>query len=552
MFKPSAVCAAIAVLAAAPLAHAAPASSQDAAARIDQVLSATYKADAPGVTVIVVKDGKTLLRKAYGLADVKDKRPLAADTPMRLGSITKQFTSTAILMLVDEGKIKLDDDISVYLPDYPTQGKKITIEHLLTHTSGIVSYTGKPNYMAGMQKDLTVQQMVDSFKNDPLEFAPGSRYKYNNSGYFLLGAIIEKVSGQTYDKFVEQRIFVPLGMRRSAYEGHERDKAPRALGYSGAPGGFEPAAPLSMTQPYAAGSLVSTVDDLARWDAAVSSGKLLKAASWQRAFTPYTLSSGSSTGYGYGWETGTLRGAQMIGHGGGINGFNTYALRLPAEKLYVAVLSNADSGLQPASEAAYKAAAIAIGKPFPDYKEVKLDAKVLDAYAGVYRVEGNDTRTVRRDGDHLVIQRAGRRPVTLLAHSENGFFIPDSLQSFEFTRDAQGKATQLVAHLPTADQLNPRIGDAPPQRVAVKIDNAKFDAYAGRYQLAPSFVIELSRDGDRYWTQASGQGKVEVFALNERTFFSNAVDAELRFDDAAPGQLVLAQGGRELKGAKLP
>jgi CubicO group peptidase (beta-lactamase class C family) len=552
MFKPSPVCAAIAVLLAAPLVHAAPDATPDVAARIDQVLASTYKADAPGATVIVVKDGKTILRKAYGLADVERKLALAPDTPMRLGSITKQFTSTAILMLVDEGKIKLDDDITVYLPDYPTQGKKITIEHLLTHTSGIVSYTGKPGYSGAMQKDVTVQQMVDSFKNDPLDFTPGSRYKYNNSGYFLLGAIIEKVSGQTYDKFVEQRIFVPLGMSRSAYEGHERDKAPRAQGYSRVPEGFQPAKPISMTQPYAAGSLVSTVDDLARWDAAVSSGKLLKAASWQRAFTPYTLITGSSTGYGYGWETGTLRGTQMIGHGGGIPGFNTFALRLPAEKLYVAVLSNTDSGLPPAAEAAYKAAAIAVGKPFPAYKELKLDPKVLDAYAGVYRVEGGDTRTVRRDGDHLLMQRAGRPPVTLLAFSQNGFFIPDSLQTFEFSRDAQGKASQLVVHNPTSDQVSMRIGDAPPQRVAAKIDHAKFDAYAGRYQLAPAFVIELTRDGDRYWTQASGQGKVEVFALNDKTFFSNAVDAELRFDDANPGQIVLAQGGRELKGVKLP
>jgi D-alanyl-D-alanine carboxypeptidase len=552
MFKPSPVCAAIAVLLAAPLVHAAPEPTQEVAARIDQVLSATYKADAPGVTVIVVTDGRTLLRKAYGLADIEHKQALAPDTPMRLGSITKQFTSTAILMLVEEGKVKLDDDITVYLPDYPTQGKKITIEHLLTHTSGIVSFTGKPDYMAGMARDVTVQQMVDSFKNDPLEFAPGSRYKYNNSGYFLLGAIIEKVSGQTYDKFVEQRIFMPLGMGRSAYEGHERDKAARALGYSGAPGGFTPAAGISMTQPYAAGSLVSTVDDLARWDAAVSSGKLLKAASWQRAFTPYTLSSGSSTGYGYGWETGKLRGARMIGHGGGINGFNTYSLRLPAEKVYVAVLSNVDSGLPPAGEAAFKAAAIAIGNPFPDYKEVKLDAKVLDAYAGVYRIEGKDSRTVRRDGERLVMQRAGRPPQVLQAYSDTGFFLPNSLVSVEFTRDAQGKATQLVVHQPTSDELSPRIGDAPPPRVAVRIDHAKFDAYAGRYQLAPSFVIELSRDGDRYWTQASGQAKVEVFALNDRTFFSNVVDAELRFDEANPGQLVLAQGGREIKGAKLP
>jgi D-alanyl-D-alanine carboxypeptidase len=222
---------------------------------------------------------RTARRAAQGLwlADTASTSALAPDTPMRVGSITKQFTSTAILMLVDEGKVKLDDDITVYLPDYPTQGKKISIEHLLTHTSGIVSFTGKPDYMANMSQGRDGAQMVDSFKNDPLEFAPGSRYKYNNSGYFLLGAIIEKVSGMRYDEFIAQRIFVPLGMTRTAYEGHERDKAVRALGYSGKGGSFAPSAPLSMSQPYAAGSIVSTVDDLAKWDAAVSSGKLLKA-----------------------------------------------------------------------------------------------------------------------------------------------------------------------------------------------------------------------------------------------------------------------------------
>jgi CubicO group peptidase (beta-lactamase class C family) len=455
-------------------------------------------------------------------------------------------------MLVEEGKIKLDDDITVYLPDYPTRGKKITIEHLLTHTSGIVSYTGKPGYRSTMPVDMTVQQMIDSFKSDPLDFEPGARHKYNNSGYFLLGAIIEKVSGKPYDKFVEERIFVPLGMANTAYEGHERSKTPRALGYSGDKDGFARSTPISMTQPYAAGSLVSTVDDLARWDAAVSSGKLLKSASWQRAFTPYTLADGTKTNYGYGWEIANFRERPMIGHSGGIPGFNAYALRLPSEKLYVAVLSNANSGLMPAGDAAFQAAAIAIGKPFPVYREVKLAPALLDAYTGVYRVQGGDTRTVRRDGDRLTLQRAGRPPQTVQAFSETGFFMPDNLSWFEFKRDAAGKTTQMVVHQPTEDQLSPRIGDAPPQRVAVKIDNARFDAVAGRYQLTPNFVIELTRDGDRYWTQASNQSKIEVFALNERTFFSNAIDAELRFDDAAPGQIVLAQGGRELKGTKLP
>ena len=552
MYKLSAACAALAVaLPCVPVLAAQQAPGGDLAARIDAVLAATYKPDAPGATVIVVKDGKTLLRKAYGLADVENRKPLTPDTPLRLGSITKQFTATAILMLAEEGKLKLDDDITTYLPDYPTHGKKITIEHLLTHTSGIVSYTGKPGFMAGMTKDRTVAEMIAFFKDDPLEFDPGARYRYNNSGYFLLGAIIEKVSGQTYDQFVAQRIFVPLGMERTAYEGHERSKAAQALGYTKGQGKFIPSPPLSMTQPYAAGALVSTVDDLARWDAAITSGRLLKAASWQKAFTPYTLNSGAGTGYGYGWGIGKLQGVPMISHGGGINGFSTFALRLPAEKLFVAVLTNADSGLPRTEDVAFKAAALAIGKPFKDYKEIALSAAALDAYSGVYR-DQDASRTIRRDGERLVMQRAGRPPVVLRAFSANGFFVPDSLTWLEFDRDAQGKPTRLTLHQGDGDQVHARIGDAPPARKAVRIDNARFDAYAGRYQMMPQMVIELTREGDRYFAQPSGQSKLEIFALDDATFFSNEVDAELRFDPAAPGQVVLNHGGREMKGSKLP
>jgi len=552
MFKPSPVCAAIAVLMMAPLVHAAPASSKDVAARIDQVLAATYQADAPGATVIVVKDGKTILRKAYGLADLEHKVPLTPETQMRLGSVTKQFTSTAIMMLVEEGKIKLGDDITVYLPDYPAQGKKVTIEHLLTHTSGIVSYTGKPGFKNGMQEDLPVSRMIDTFKSDPLEFEPGSRYKYNNSGYFLLGAIIEKVSGLSYDKFVEQRIFVPLGMRHTAYEGHERSKVARALGYTGKQGGFAPGAAISMSQPYAAGSLVSNVDDMARWDAAVSSGKLLRSASWQRAFTPYVLSGGASTNYGYGWEIGKLQGVPIIQHGGSIPGFKSHTLRIPSEKLYVAVLSNADSGLMRPDEVAAKASAIAIGKPFPEYKEVMLSAAALDALSGTYKAGDDGKRIFRRENDRLVMQGAGRAPVTLNAYSETGFFIPGSLTTIEFVRGADGRPLQATIRSFDGEQGVQRIGDVPPPRVAVTIPSARFDAVAGRYQMAPKMVIELSRDGDRYFAQPTNQPRLEVFAMSDTAFFARQPEVELVFEEGAGGALTLRQNGREIKGPKLP
>ncbi|MEW6166076.1 MAG: serine hydrolase [Pseudomonadota bacterium] len=556
MPKLSAVCLAVLVLAGAPMAaaQAAPAaaqSQQSLAAAIDASIGAHYKADQPGATVIVVKDGKTVFRKAYGMADSIGKQAMTPDAVLRLGSITKQFTAVAILMLAEEGKLALTDDITRFFPDYPTRGKTITVEHLLTHTSGIKSYTGKPEYALGMEKDIGVAAMIDTFKNDPLDFEPGTNYRYNNSGYFLLGAIIEQVSGQPYARFLEQRIFKPLGMTNTAYEGHERGKAPRALGHSPDGRGFGRASRLSMTQPYAAGSLVSTVDDLARWDAAISSGKLLKPASWQRAFTPYTLADGKSTGYGYGWQIGKLQGAASVEHGGAINGFNTFAQRLPEQKVFVAVLSNADGGLVNPGMVANRAAAIAIGKPFREFREIALDGAALERFTGVYAVDQSATRTFRRDGDVLVMQRSGRPPVRLKAFSPNGFFLPNASDYFEFGQDGQGVVTHVTQYHDGEAMRQARTGDAPAARAAVKIADAAFDARAGRYELAPGFVLALSREGERYYAQATGQPKLEIFAHSDSVFFARDIEAEVRFDGADSSHLVLHQNGRQIRARRL-
>jgi D-alanyl-D-alanine carboxypeptidase len=552
MLKPS--CGTIAALLFVQSAHAfaAPeAAAQSLAERIDASIAPFYKPDAPGATVIVVKDGQTIFRKAYGLADVASKEPLNPDTALRIGSITKQFTATAILMLAEEGKLALDDEITKFLPDYPTQGRKITIEHLLTHTSGIVSYSGKRDFVANMARDVTVGQMIDSFKNDPMEFEPGSRWRYNNSAYFLLGAIIEKVSGQTYASYVEQRIFTPLGMTHTAYEGHDRSPVKHASGHIAGRDGYQIAGAVSMTQPYSAGALVSTVDDLARWDAAISSGKLLKAASWQRAFTPYKLSSGKSTDYGYGWEIGTLRGTPMIAHGGSITGFRGYALRLPADKVYVAVLTNADSGMATPDGPAMKAAAIAIGKPFPEHKAVAIDPALLDTYAGVYKIDDKTNWTLRRTKDGLAMQRQGGQGTSLRAFSDTGFFAPGSLVWVEMKRGAKGEVTEAVLHNGDTESVRPRIGPIV-ERKPFPMTAQAFDALVGRYQFAQGFVIELKREGDRFFAQGTGQPKLEIFALNEKVFFSNELDAELRFDGADPvNDVVLSQGGQLLKGKRI-
>lgn len=454
MLKLSAVCCALALALPGSIVLA-----QDAAlaARIDAAIAPAYAKGQPGATVIVVKDGQTVLRKAYGEADVGNKVAMTPDMQLRLGSITKQFTGSAIMLLAERGKLALDDDIGKHLPGYPTHGKKITIEHLLTHTSGIPSYTSRPDYMKNMAKDLTVAEMIDSFKNLPLEFEPGSRHAYNNSGYFLLGAIIEKASGQTYAEFLAQQIFVPLGMQDTAYEGHERGKAKRAVGHSLSPQGYGVAAPLSMTQPYAAGALVSTVDDLTRWDAAMAAGKLLSKASWQKMATPYVLKDGKPTRYGYGLAIGDLHGAATVGHGGGINGFSTYALRVPAQQVYVAVLTNLDGGMMPAEQVAIRAATLAIGKELPVQKFVTVAPALLDAYAGRYQLNSKLTIEVRREGDKLIAQGTNQPAFAGKPLADNRFLIEEANAELRFDRGADGAIKQLTVLQGGHEMPAPRI-----------------------------------------------------------------------------------------------
>lgn len=536
---------------------AAQSTAPDAIAKaLDAAIAPVFKDNQPGAAVLVMKDGKTLLRKGYGLADVEKKQAIQAGDVFRIGSITKQFTAVAIMMLEEEGKLSVQDEITRFIPDYPTQGKKITIEHLLTHTSGIQSYTDMPSFRTIMQKDMKPLEVVDFFKNEPMQFAPGERFVYNNSGYFLLGVVIEKVSGMSYADFVAKRIFEPLEMRDTAFEGFERTGGgKRIAGYAFRSPDYVPAPPMSMTQPYAAGSLISTVDDLARWNAAIEAGRLLKTDTWKRVFTPYTLNNGKKSAYAYGWNIRKLRGEPAIEHGGAINGFVSQGIRLPESKVLVVVLMNA-IGRQPGpGYLADKLAAIAAGKPFPELTPITLKPEQLERFEGTYSIDEKQTRIISRDGDNLYLQRGGNK-VLLKPYRDNEFFIPGtSFTRYRFEAGADGKVARMVVlDGQEGDEINPRIGDKPAERKSIVLPAEKFDRLVGDYQLAPNFVLTVSREGDKYLTQATGQGKLEVFAENETLLFAKAIAAELKFQQDAEGKitgLILKQNGREMPAKKI-
>jgi len=286
--------------------------------------------------VLVARDGKPILREGFGLANREWDVAVTPDTEFRVGSVTKQFTATAVMQLVEQGKIGLDDPISKYYAAAPQTWNKVTIRLLLTHRSGIPSFTDIPSFLNEQDRlDRTPEELIALTRDKPLKFEPGTQYEYDNTGYVILGWVIEKVSGQRYADYLRDHIFKPLGMDHTGYDVNEEVLRHRASGYElGKDGVVSNASYLAMSVPYAAGGLYSELDDLLVWDQALYAGKLLKPASMADMFTDH------GHHYGYGWEIQEINGRRVWWHTGSLNGFHTYIGRYPDQKLTVIVLAN--------------------------------------------------------------------------------------------------------------------------------------------------------------------------------------------------------------------
>jgi CubicO group peptidase (beta-lactamase class C family) len=528
--------------------------------QIERLLTEAYPdADAPGAALIAIDDGVVVYRGARGMANMELGIPLSADQVFRLGSITKQFTGAAIMMLEEQGKLAVSDPITKYLPNYPTHGHTITIEHLLTHTSGIYNYTNIPGYFENrVRSDLSTQELVEVFQDLDMDFAPGERWNYSNSGYVLLGAILEEVTGESYADFVQENIFEPLGMHDSHYGGPQLIPG-RVAGYVQDGEGYVNAPYLSMTQPHAAGSLLSTVDDLTTWHAALASGELISPESYQRMTSPFMLNSGEASEYGYGFNVAEIRDMKAIHHGGGINGFVTFALWLPEEEIYVAALSNIPGVGAGPGQLSLKVGALLAGNPYPEFQRVELSEEILARYVGVYRIDDDTTRTVTLKDGELYTLRSNSVRMHAVPFSENGFFYPGELDYFEVVMGDDGTVSHMVMY-PDGSKEGERADMTDEEPVVpehpdvVSVDPAVYDRYVGRYELVPGFVLEVTRDGDRLFTQATNQAKVEVFPSSETGFFLKVVDARLEFELEGEGPAVavtLFQAGQEVRGERL-
>ncbi|MBN3520236.1 beta-lactamase family protein [Algoriphagus lutimaris] len=315
--------------------------AQSLETKIDSLLKEMFESEGPGAVFMVAKDGNPVYRKAFGMSNLELDVAMVPENVFQIGSMTKQFTAVGILILEEEGKLSIEDDVRKYIPDFPVQGEKLTIQHLLNHTSGIKDFTKMRSIMSIARTDQSPKEMVDFFKDEPVDFLPGEKFEYNNSGYVVLGYVMELVSGMSYEDFIEQRIFQILGMRNSRYASDRELVKMRAYGYHDR-NGYTNKMWVSLTIPYASGSLMSTVDDLLIWQNALNTDVLLKQETLQKAFAPGTLSNGEILTYGYGWHLKDFEGVPVREHGGSVFGFKSMGVYLPDQDIYVVGLSNCD------------------------------------------------------------------------------------------------------------------------------------------------------------------------------------------------------------------
>ncbi len=547
------------------------------AAKIDEVVTTANKYRLFNGSVLVAENGKVIYKKGLGLANMEWNIPNTVETRFRLGSITKQFTAALILQLVDQGKVKVDGKLSDYLPAYRKDvGAKVTVHQLLNHTSGIPSYTGLPGFMKDVSRNpFTVDEFVTKYTSNDLEFEPGSKFAYNNSGYFLLGAIIEKVTGKPYATVLKEQILDPLGMKNTGYDVYGTIIEKRAAGYQKTADGYVNAPYLDMSIPYAAGSLFSTVEDLYLWDQALYTDRVISPASKALMYKP------NLNGYAYGWAitktdfSGGVANAPIITHGGGINGFNTVIVRFPEQKNLIVLLDNTSQGgalggiQREIINILYGQPHELPRMPLAEILNKTIGEKGIEAGLAQYReFKTNQAKVydfrepeLNRLGYQLLQQKKVKDAIEIfklnVAEYPQGFNTYDSLGEAYQTN---GETELAIQNYKKSLELNPqntsataalkRLESKPEETTAAK---KSYDAYVGEYEVTPTFKAAVYTEGDKLMTQATGQPAFELFPESGDKFFLKVIDAKVTFtrdDKGLVTGLVIHQGGQNIPGKK--
>lgn len=558
--------------------------SQSKTEQLDELLNLYHEYGQFNGSVLVAEQGEVIYKKGFGMANMEWDIPNEPNTKHRLGSITKQFTAMLILQLVADGAIDLEAPISTYLPDYPKEtGDQITVHHLLTHTSGIPNYTAFPNFFKEQSRNpYTPDEFVEEFVHKKLDFTPGERFSYSNSGYFLLGVIAEKLTGKTYEQLLHDNIFTPVGMNDTGYDNHEDIVKNRATGYEKNEYGYVNASYLDMSIPYAAGSMYSTVEDLYLWDQALYTDKLLPPALMDLYFKPYIPAFGDSH-YAYGWGVGKERigntedSVEAIAHGGGINGFNTNISRVTSDKSLVVLLNNTGGAALNEITRAIRGILYNTTYDFPkksvanEVMGVIQEKGIKAGIAHFYAIKDKDTHSLREEeinGIGYQLMRAGKTEEALQIFKLNVDEFPEGFNVYDSYAEALmnlGQKDAAIENYRKSVEMNPanqngidmleKLGvDISDLVEEVIVPDDLLKSYVGKYELAPGFILTVTKEGSQLKAQATGQPAFDIYPKSNTVFYLKVVTAQVTFNTAKDGtieSLTLLQGGQEMTGMKM-
>ncbi len=533
---------------------------------LDRYLADQVVENGPGCSVLVSQDGKILFEKGYGLADIEAGKPMTKESVSRIGSVTKQFTATAILLLAEDGKLSVEDPISKFYPGFP-RGETITLHHLLTHTSGIKSYTDVPSFLDTVTEARTPEEMIAIFRDLMPDFQPGEGFHYCNSGYYLLGDIVRQVSGKPYYEFLDERVFQPLGMKTTGAHRPGLELEQEAKGYERVKPSvqeWKPSLDWHMSQAGGAGEIYSTVGDLYRWNEGIFNGKVLKEETLKAAFTPVGETRGGSPlsglgdTYGYGWAITQQRGLRQIQHSGGLHGFTSHLVRYPDQKLTIAVLTNSSEpppGFGPGlvSDIASQIFLWRDMDEQPSFREDdNLPAEKLQEFTGTFDFPGVAVMRFRVHEGKLQGLFFNQAWNDLANTAEDQYELPEVGAKFRFGRDEKGKIQEVTLDQRGMTLKGPRFAE--PEEG--ELTKEQKEALVGDYDLTPLgiFTVRLAENG-RILAKLGQQMELPFFPVENQPdrLFAKAVRAELEFlrgeDDAISG-VVLHQAGAEFKGSR--
>jgi CubicO group peptidase (beta-lactamase class C family) len=417
------------------------AQTTDLTASLDKIYSSKYPADGPGCAVLIARKGEVIYRKAFGMANLELKVAMVPENVFRIASLTKQFTAVAILQLHEKGLLNIEDDIKKYIPDFPST-EKVTIANLASHTSGIKNIYEAVVPPGITRKSSTPTELVELIKGFPPDFKPGTSYHYSNSGYILLGYIIEKVSGKSYEQYLSDNIFKPLKMDHAYYD-HMSPVIPgRASGYAISGNEIVNADFLDQSFPYSAGALMMSVDDMYKWNKGLYTYTIIKKETLEKASTPFTLADGNKSSYSFGWGIGSFMGSPSLQHSGGIEGFSTFAIYLPSEDVFAVTLSNLTS--KDVSIPTQVATAVALGKL--TISTVVIPEKVTNRYPGTYQFpDGHEVKIYRESANFFMKDSNSTVPWQMHFTDERNFYCEEVFpNNHVFTSDSSGKVDGFV------------------------------------------------------------------------------------------------------------